>query len=159
MDVFFRLDCYKKTQDIYTWYLSMKFCWGHRGKEELFVESSTKSTYLRLTTLFGLLFLIFSLVFYIFNSSVEKQGTPIEIMLFGDSLIERTNNDFDIAKLIDYSLSLDNPGFEITVTTSGKGGDTIKRLKDRLDRDVLERSGGSLPPPDAIIMYWDSDAR
>jgi len=86
----------------------------------------------------------------------RKGGPYVEIMLVGDSLIERTNNDFNTGRLIQYYLTYKYPKFNIEVSSKAKGGDTISRIRRRLHRDVLQRKG--LSPPLGLIMYWDSDA-
>jgi len=48
----------------------------------------------------------------------------------------------------------------VTVTSSGGGGRCVADLLKIVDSDVLSRRGddGPLPPPDAVIVLFDSDA-
>jgi hypothetical protein len=73
-------------------------------------------------------------------------------MLFGDSLVGKTENMFSFSKDIGNALRKANPTFEIHVSTSGLGGNTIEDLNNRVERDVLHLK------LDAIMVYWDSDA-
>ena len=85
---------------------------------------------------------------------------PREILIFGDSLIHPGVEptilfDLDMIPNLQKSVNKAFPQYIVKVSSSGVNGQGISALRDRLDRDVLERNGAG--PPDAVIMYWDSD--
>ena len=83
------------------------------------------------------------------GSKVKKS---VNIELFGDSLISKTDRMYNLVENMQNSLDSLHPGVDIRIHQSGHGGDRIKALRDRMEADVLS------DVPDALIIYWDSDA-
>ena len=110
---------------------------------------------------FAFYFLI--LVFYNIN---EQQHPPQRnIILFGDSLIRRSDVNFKLSINIQLRLRNLYPNYRIYVSSSGRDSNRMYDLKNRLFRDVIYRTGlisfltwGVIPLPDIVIIYWDSDA-
>jgi hypothetical protein len=102
-------------------------------------------------------------VLYGAQSTAEKEDVFREILLFGDSLVSRTETNYwfsnDILRLVERSpLTQD---FDVQIRTAGHGGDTVADLQNRVYSDVLFRrdhDGVKLPAPHAVIVFWDSDA-
>lgn len=112
----------------------------------------------------GTILILFALIVTLTSIKLYRilNHENVEIALFGDSLIENTDFSFHIAANIQHALSPKYPSLEFSVYSSGQGGNTIFDLRNRMDRDVLQRhstkwliSGRSAP--NAVVVYWDSD--
>jgi len=77
---------------------------------------------------------------------------PIETIVFlGDSLVHRSNQDHALLAGIRQDLEARHPGRRLELVDAGVNGDQIAEIRERLDRDVLQRR------PGAVVLYWDSD--
>ena len=93
---------------------------------------------------------------YILFHVMNDARPELSIVLFGDSLVHRTSRYFDLEGNIHNSMAYSHPEYNIKVTSSGYNSNCIHDLYRRVYSDVLDRDGKG--PPDAVIMYWDSDA-
>lgn len=88
---------------------------------------------------------------------VKKQ--PFTVELFGDSLVSKTDTDWQLRSMIlQRLLAKHKDQYDINIVASGHGGHRVLDLRNRLQRDVLNRrrAGGllpwsTLPPPDAVV--------
>ena len=106
--------------------------------------------------LYSLAVIVIILALRVVVNHQENESSSVEIILFGDSLVKYTSETFGLTRHIKSSLEKRHRNFDVTVSESGTGGNCIYELKARMYDDVLDRGGRG--PPDAVIMYWDSDA-
>ena len=98
------------------------------------------------------------------RGSSKGSDDGFNVVLFGDSLIGYTETSYQIASKIRSNVLMKHPDININMYTSGVGGNRIADLKKRMYRDALHKNYFQFVPtqpgnrPDAIIMYWDSDA-
>jgi len=117
---------------------------------------------------FALLLVLVIIVLIVFSANMvyfAPKKTQIEVLLFGDSLIDKTNTMYQLSINIQTQLNVAHRAFLVTVNPSGKQGNTLNDLMNRMDTDVLQRftflsifTNTPKSPPNALIMYWDSDA-
>lgn len=112
----------------------------------------------------GIVFLILYILGVIFMFIWINLKNRRVIQLYGDSLVDvpceyhQTNS-----KLRDDFYYL-KPSYITEVNYFGQGGARIKDLQNRLHRNLFQRFDYTTPftwqyadPPDAVILYWDSD--
>lgn len=110
--------------------------------------------------IYGIVFSAIILVMVFVRLYLLFQPTTERIVLFGDSLVRR--NDNYIGRNVQKNLKGSFGG--VKVYSSGVSGNCIADMKGRMNDDVLERKAfglltfWTLGPPDAVILYWDSDA-
>lgn len=113
---------------------------------------------------FLMIFTILIIVLVVSVSLSISNGPVFNVVLFGDSLIGNTESMYHIASKIKSNILVKYPDKAINIFTSGIGGNRIADLKNRMYRDALHKSNFQLIPtqqfvhPDAVVMYWDSDA-
>lgn len=73
------------------------------------------------------------------------------VCFFGDSLIQRTDQDYQIIRDITAELQAQHPEFNYVVLESGVSGNRIAAMRQRMRSDCLDLH------PDSAIIYWDSD--
>jgi len=95
----------------------------------------------------------------------SSNGNAFNIVLFGDSLVSYTESSYQISSKIRSNVLTKYPDRNIHIYTSGIGGNRIADLKRRMYQDALHQNYflHFIPTrptnrPDAVIMYWDSDA-
>lgn len=120
----------------------------------------SKSTFIGVTV--SSLLIAFFVIFFEFVAAGTKTYT---IVIFGDSLVRRTDNYWALCGNIRKNLVQLFPDYRFDIYSSGIDGNRILDLRNRLDNDCLKRPVFQffpyiwyLPAPDAVIMYWDSDA-
>ena len=104
---------------------------------------------------FAFLLIVILSIKLIFTNDNNQDKTLAEFMLFGDSLIERTDVDYRIAKKIENALKLKYPLVNIAISTCAKGGSRILDLRNRVNKCMLNRPKKY---PIGLIIYWDSDS-
>jgi hypothetical protein len=110
--------------------------------------------------IYSIIFSAIILVMVFLRLYLLFQPRSMRVILFGDSLVKRKDNY--IGRMMQKSLRKSYS--DIKIYSSGVSGDCISDLRRRLTDDVLERKAFGLlrfwvlDPPDAVIMYWDSDA-
>jgi len=116
--------------------------------------------------------LLFVLAFVLFANSVTFINSlfsykSFDIVLFGDSLVCNTDNDYGLCSNLAKRLRAARSGFDVYVTCHASGGRKANNLRLRVSKEVLQRPAGilglaqgrlHLPPPKAVIVYFDSDA-
>jgi lysophospholipase L1-like esterase len=73
------------------------------------------------------------------------------VLLFGDSLINHPYTYYNMADKMKFFMA----DYKVDFIEAGVGGDTIARMKDRLDATL--NSATTAGPLDAVVMLWDSD--
>ena len=89
----------------------------------------------------------------------EKVIKPtVEIMIFGDSLARIAERY--IGKELQDAAEKRYTNSWTKISVSGEGGNRAVDLMERVDKDVLRRydAGKLLPPPQAVLILFDSDA-
>ena len=94
---------------------------------------------------------------HISNSNFEKQNDKVNIMLFGDSLIEISDSVYSLGKGIEESIESARHCKDTSIEVEAHGGFRVIDLLHEVDNKVLNRANNQ-PPPDAIIVLFDSDA-
>jgi len=134
---------------------------ANRGVEE---EADLVRCCYRVWCFFPILASIFTLSYLLLSPSCYEPIYPLDwtfdqngrrihrISFFGDSLILFPDEGYQFIRHILEKLGADYPGIAFDAFDKGNGGDQIRHLYKRVSNDVLQYS------PDAIVMYWDSDA-
>ena len=74
------------------------------------------------------------------------------VVFVGDSLVNRSDKDHGLLRLVRSSLERSHPGVALDLVNAGNNGDCIADILTRLADDVLALR------PAAVVLYWDSDA-
>jgi lysophospholipase L1-like esterase len=74
------------------------------------------------------------------------------VVFVGDSLVNRSDRDHGLLRLVQSSLERSHPGVALDLVNAGNNGDCIADILARLAGDVLALR------PAAVVLYWDSDA-
>ena len=74
------------------------------------------------------------------------------VVFVGDSLVNRSEGDHGLLKLVRSALARSHPGVALDLVNAGNNGDCIADIRARLPRDVVALR------PAAVVLYWDSDA-
>jgi lysophospholipase L1-like esterase len=74
------------------------------------------------------------------------------VVFVGDSLVNRSDKDHGLLRLVRTSLERSHPGVALDLVNAGNNGDCIGDILSRLSNDVLALR------PSAVVLYWDSDA-
>ncbi len=74
------------------------------------------------------------------------------VVFVGDSLVNRSDKDHGLLRLVQGSLERSHPGVALDLVNAGSNGDCIADILTRLRAEVLALR------PAAVVLYWDSDA-
>ena len=74
------------------------------------------------------------------------------VVFVGDSLVNRSDRDHGLLRLVRSSLERSHPGVALDLVNAGNNGDCIADIRSRLPDHVLALR------PAAVVLYWDSDA-
>jgi len=119
------------------------------------LETINRNFNFRWSFIFAYLTLVY-LSMRIISTSLNDEHSnraTIEFVLFGDSLIERTEADYKMAKNIENTIKWKHPTVDVVISSCAKGGSRILNLRNRMSECILNRKA-----PAGLIIYWDSDA-
>ncbi len=86
------------------------------------------------------------------TASAATTGPSTRIVFVGDSLVRRSAEEHGLLNLVKQALERSHPDQAFELVAAGVNGNCIADIRSRLDRDVVARR------PDAVVLYWDSDA-
>lgn len=128
---------------------------------------SSKTKFVLLASLI-LLVCVIAISVSVENYIRSHERSPLEIVLFGDSLISNTNSDYGLCRNLESRLESLHKDRDVVVGCYGAGGRRANDLRMSMNDEVLARPASLLygwlnsryvlPPPQAVIIYFDSDA-
>ena len=81
-----------------------------------------------------------------------------EILLMGDSLLGLPSKQFALEKMLQEELEKREPGYHVLVNLYVRPGARTVSMRERLMKSIAPRgTDWKKPPPEALIIYWDSD--
>ena len=80
-----------------------------------------------------------------------------EILLMGDSLLGLPSVQFQLGERLKKYLTDKHRNFKISVNMQTSPGARAASMRDKLLKKLNDRRDAKHPPPEAIIIYWDSD--
>ena len=88
----------------------------------------------------------------------EPTDNEREILLMGDSLLGLPSKQFALEKMLKEELERREPGHHVLVNLYVKPGARTVSMRERILKSIAPRGPDwKRPPPEALIIYWDSD--
>lgn len=91
------------------------------------------------------------------RQTFKQKPSEREILLLGDSLLGLPSSQFGLEKQLALEIQRRQSGFKVMVNLSCRPGARVVSMKEEIIKKLGQRRNSKNPPPDAVLIYWDSD--
>ena len=91
------------------------------------------------------------------RETFKQKPNEREILLLGDSLLGLPSSQFGLEKQLVVEVQNREPGFKVMINLSCRPGARVVSMRQEVIRKLDQRKHSKNPPPDGVIVYWDSD--